>query len=104
MRITISHSKTQLEVIQMVDKSTDDLFKGATGPVQLADSQKSWQESTMTFSTVAKAGFINAPIRGTVLVTEVTVVIDADIGMFEKFITQQQAQSMVEGRVKGLLS
>ena len=88
----------------MVNKSMDELSQESSGLFQLTNFQRSWQDSTMTFSTVAKAGFLKAPIHGTVLVTEVDVTINADLGLFEKVLTPQQAQSLIGGRLKGLLS
>lgn len=91
-------------MIKAVDRSLDDVFKGlAVGPVQVVDPHKSWEGSTMTFSMTAKMGFMNAPIRGTVLVTDKDVTIDADLGFLENLITPR-AKAELETRVKGLLT
>lgn len=105
MRITISHNKTQQEVMQITDKAVDDVFRGVGGGmVHLSDTEKHWEGNKMDFSLTARAGFLHAPIRGFVLVTDKDVTIDADLGMFEKFINQQQAKNAIETRVKGLLT
>lgn len=104
MRVTIAHNKPQAEVIKAVDRSIDDVLKGvAVGPVEVVNPQKSWDGSTMTFSLTAKMGFMNAPIRGTVLVTDKDVTIDADLGFLEKLVTPK-AKTELETRVKGLLA
>src|SRR5436190_23979781 len=104
MRVSISHNKPQAEVIKSVDRSIDDVFKGlAVGPIQVVNPQKSWDASTMTFSLTAKMGFMNAPIKGTVVVTDKDVTIDADLGFLENLITPK-AKAELETRVKGLIS
>ena len=105
MRITISHNKSKQEVIKVVDRSLDDVFKGVvSGPIQIVNPQKSWNADTMTFSLTAKAGFLSSPIHGTVLVTDKDLTVDADLGLLEKFIGQDQAKAALESRVKGLLA
>ena len=105
MRVTISHNRTQQEVVKIVDRSIDDVFSSvATGMVQITDQKKSWNGDTMTFSLTAKAGFLTAPIAGTVVVTAKDVTIDADLGIFDKLIPQEKARAAIEGRVKGLLA
>ena len=104
MRVTISHNKTQAEVIKSVDRSIDEVFKGlAVGPIEVVNPQKSWDGSTMTFTLTAKMGFMHAPIKGTVLVTDKDVTIDADLGFLENLITPK-AKAELETRVKGLLT
>jgi hypothetical protein len=105
MRVTISHNKTQKEVMAIVDRSIDDVFKNvAVGMIQVSDQKKSWNENTMKFSLLVKAGFINAPIQGTVLVTDKDVTVDADLGLFDKLISQDKARNAIESSVKGLLA
>lgn len=104
MRVTIAHNKPQAEVIKSVDRSIDEVFKGfALGPVEILNPQKSWDGSTMTFAMTAKMGFMNAPIHGTVIVTDKDVTIDADLGFLENLIgTKTKAE--LESRVRGLLT
>jgi Putative polyhydroxyalkanoic acid system protein (PHA_gran_rgn) len=104
MRVTITHNKPQAEVIKSVDRSIDEVFKGiAVGPIEVVNPQKSWDGSTMTFAMTAKMGFMNAPIRGTVVVTDKDVTIDADLGFLENLITPK-AKAELETKVKGLLT
>jgi hypothetical protein len=105
MRVTISHNKSQQDVVNLVDRSMVDVFKGlAVGPVQVVDPQKSWNGNVMTFSLVAKAGFLSAPIQGTVTVTDKDVTIDADLGIFDKLIPEEKAKTALASRIKGLLT
>ncbi len=104
MKVTISHNKTQAEITKAVDRSIDDVFKGlGGGPVQVLNPVKSWDGSTMNFSLTAKMGFMTAPIRGKVFVTDQDVTIDADLGFLENLITPK-VRAQVESRVKGLLA
>jgi hypothetical protein len=105
MKVTIAHNRSQQEVMGVVDRSLDDTFKAmGVGLIQVTDVKKTWQDNIMNFSLMAKAGFLNAPIRGTVLVTGTDVTIDADLGLLGKFISDDKAKSLIEGRVKGLIT
>lgn len=105
MRVTIAHNKSLEEVKSIVDRSLDDAFKGlGTLPIQIVDAKKSWEENTMTFSMIAKAGFLNNPIKGTVLVTPTDVTVDADLGLLNKLLPEEKAKALIESRVKGLIA
>jgi Putative polyhydroxyalkanoic acid system protein (PHA_gran_rgn) len=105
MRITIGHSKSRQEMIQMVDRAFDDVFRGLMqGPVTITQQQKAWQGSVMTFSLIAKMGFIKNPVSGTVEVTDRDVTLDADIGMLGNLISGQTIQSALAARLRGLLT
>lgn len=105
MRVTVSHNKPKDEIIRSVDRSFDDLFKGPGFiPFQIVNQRRSWEGSTLTFSFDAKAGLISAPIKGFVEVTEKDITIDADLGLLEKLISAQKAKTILEGKVKGLLT
>jgi hypothetical protein len=103
MRVTISHNRPKEELIQAVDRSFADVFEGTGLPVMLSDQQKSWQGNVMTFSLTAKMGFISAPIKGTVEVTDRDITIDADLGILERMIPAKTAQEMLTTRIRGLL-
>lgn len=104
MRITVSHNKTKEEVIQAVDRSFNDLFQGAGGlPVKLVGQQRSWQGSTMAFALNASMGFMSAPIKGTVEVSDRDITIDVDLGVLERMIPAKTAQELISSRVRGLL-
>jgi hypothetical protein len=104
MRITVSHTKSKVEVMRSVDRSFDDLFRGiGIIPVQFLNERRSWQGSTLTFSISAKIGFISTPMKGTIEVTDRDVTIDADLGLLERLIPATKAQDSVSSRVRGLL-
>jgi hypothetical protein len=104
MRITIAHNKSKQEVIDSIDRGFDDVFRMEGLPVKLVLDQKNWQGSTMTFALNAKVGFMSSPIKGTIAVTDRDVTIDADLGMFERFISEDKAREVLSTRFKGLLN
>ena len=104
MRITIAHSKSKQEVVDSIDRGFDDVFRMEGLPVKLVMEQKSWQGSTMTFALNAKIGFMSSPIKGTIDVTDRDVTIDADLGMFERFVSEDKAREVLSTRFKGLLN
>jgi hypothetical protein len=104
MRITVSHNKSKDQIIQAVDRSFDDLFKGSPLiPVQVTNEKRQWQGSTLAFSFNASMGLLSAPIKGTIAVTDHDLTIDADLGLLEKLLGGGMTKT-VEGRVKGLLT
>ena len=104
MRITISHDRPKAEIIEAVDRSFDDLFKHATElPVKITIQQRTWQGSTLNFALTAKLGLFSAPIKGTVEVTDRDITVDADLGLFNRFISEKTARTVLTDRVKGLL-
>jgi hypothetical protein len=105
MRITISHNKGREQMIQMVDRAFDEVFKGiAQVPVTITNQQKSWQGPLMNFSLIAKMGFISNPICGTVAVTDSDVTFDADLGMLANLIPAEKIQTALQTRLRGLLA
>ena len=104
MRVAISHHRSKQEVVQSVDRSFNELFNEAAGlPVKLVVNQRSWQGSTMTFQLTAKMGIISTPIKGTVEVTDTDIIVDADLGMLSRFVSDEKAQQLLGSRIKGLL-
>jgi len=105
MRITISHSKGQQQMMQTVDRAFDDVFRGVVpGPLTISDQQKTWAGSVMRFSLIARMGFIKNPISGTVEVTERDITIDADLGMLGNLIPAREVRSNLETRLRKLLT
>ena len=49
-------------------------------------------------------GLIRNPIKGTIEVTDRDVIIDADLGMFNRLISEDKVRATVESRVRGLLT
>ena len=104
MRIILPHKKTKQQVIEAVDRSIDDVFKGlATGPIEIVDQHKSWSGPVLTFALTAKMGMLSTPIKGTIEVTDRDITIDADLGILERMIPAKKAQELVSQHVRGLL-
>jgi hypothetical protein len=103
MRISVSHNKPKEEIIQAVDRSFTDLFQGTDLPLRIASPQKSWTGSIMNFSLTAKLGFLSTPIKGFVEVTDREVIVDADLGVFERMIPQEKAREVLSSKIRGLL-
>ena len=90
--------------MRAIDRSFDDLFRGIGAvPLRFVDERRSWQGSTLTFSTSAKMGILSTPISGTIEVTERDVRIDVDLGLLERLISTVKAQQAISSRVRGLL-
>ena len=91
--------------MKAVDNSFNDLFQGGGGglPVKLVGQQKSWQGSTLTFAVNASMGFMSAPIKGTIEVTERDITIDVDLGILERMIPAKKAEELITTKVRGLL-
>lgn len=106
MRITVSHTKSVEEVRQKVDRGFDQMFQGLPiGAVQLTYQQRAWDGNKLTFSFTAKAGFMNVPVNGWLVVEEKLVTIEVELPSFvSNFIPEAKVQAAVEGQVKGLLT
>jgi len=103
MRVTIAHDKTKEEVVQSVDRSFTDIFQLQSLPVKLTLDQKSWQGSTLTFGITAKISVMSSPITGTIEVNDHDLTIDADLGMFGRFISEDKVREVLGNQLKGLL-
>src|SRR3569833_4130472 len=80
MRVTISHNRRKEEIVQSLDRSFDDLFKGfGTVSIQIVNLSRKWTGSRMDFSFGAKLGIVTTPIKGFVDVTDKDVTVDADL-------------------------
>jgi len=105
MKITIAHKRLKAEVMHQIDRSFDELSKPNAGlPVQLQVKQKNWQGSTLNFELDAKMAMISTPITGTIEVTDSDVIINADLGMLNKFVSDETAEEIFGKRFKGLLN
>jgi hypothetical protein len=104
MRITIAHNKPKQEVVDSIDRGFDDVFRMAGLPLKIVLEQKNWQGSTMTFALSAKMGFMSSPISGTIDVTDRDVTIDANLGMFERFVSEEKVREVLGTKFKGLLN
>ena len=104
MRITISHNRPKAEIVEAVDRSFGDLFKTAAQlPVKITVQERTWQGSTLNFALTAKWGLLSTPVKGTVEVTDHDITVDADLGLLDRFISENTARSVLTDRVKGLL-
>jgi len=104
MRVTVSHKRPKEVIIQSIDRSFDDLFRGpGMMPVQIVNQQRRWSGPLMTFSFNAKAGLISVPIKGWVEVTDSDVTVDADFGLLERLCPGNQAREVIAERVRGWL-
>lgn len=105
MRVTVSHIRRKEEIMQSVDRSFDDLFKGfGTVPIHIAHESKKCTGCRMDFSFDAKVGIVSTPIKGFINVTDKDVTVDADLGWLERLLPAKQTQATIEGRIKGLLN
>ncbi len=106
MRVTVTHNKTQQEVMKIVDDSAEQLFQGMPGsPVKIVDHRKHWDGSLMHFNFTGKMGFFTAPLRGTVLVTEKDVTVECELpALLKSFLPEQKIAESVKSRVRGLLT
>jgi hypothetical protein len=104
MRITISHDRPKAEIIEAVDRSFNDLFKGSAElPVKIAIQERTWQGSTLVFALTAKWGLLSTPVKGSVEVTDHDVTVDADLGILNRFVSEKTARAVIGDRIKGLL-
>jgi hypothetical protein len=105
MRVILEHHRNKADVVAAVDRSFNDLFQGVEGlPVKVAVKERSWKGSTLTFALTAKMGLLSTPIKGTVEVTDTELIVDADLGMLNRFISDKTAQEMLGGKIKGMLN
>jgi hypothetical protein len=105
MRLVLQHKKSQIEVMQLVDKSASGLFAGVAGPgIEIADQKKEWDGSTMHFSFVGRMGFIALPLSGTIEVGDKEVIIDCELpSLVQQFIGESKLGSNIEKKVQLLL-
>jgi hypothetical protein len=104
MRVTVSHNQPKQEVVQAVDRSFDDLFRGiGLIPLRITNEKRSWSGTTLAFSFDARMGLLSAPIAGMVEVTEKEVAITVDFGWLERFFPVKQAGPALQSKIRGLL-
>jgi hypothetical protein len=104
MRLIIPHSKTKQQVKAAVERSIVQVFTGFNvGPIEFINQQKRWSGDTMMFSLTAKLGFLQTPINGSASVTDSELILDVDLGLFGKLISEETARTEITGRTKALL-
>lgn len=105
MRVTIAHSKTKAEAMQAVDRAMGDLFQNvAIPPLRISNPQKTWNGSVMTFSLMAQMGPLRNPISGSAEVTNENIIIEADLGLLERFLPAEKAGTLLRSKIRGLLT
>ena len=105
MRIVISHTKSQPQMIEIIDRAVEDAMKGLVlSPIEVTNQHKIWHGSVMTFSLTARMGFLKSPVSGTVEVTPSDVIVIADLGILSKFIPGEKIQAAIKTRIGGLLT
>ena len=106
MRITVTHNKSKQEVIQRVNDSVDEFFRGVPLPgFQVTGQRKSWNGDTLDFAFTAKVGFMSQPMSGKVVVNEHDLTVDIDLPPFlSRLIPDDKMKSAVQARIRGLLT
>lgn len=104
MRVTVAHDLSQAEAIRRVHDGTDRLFQSASGAgVEIRNLERNWDANTLTFSFTGKMGPFTAPIRGTALVAEKDLTIDVNLGIVEKFMSEDKIRRDIEAGARKLL-
>ena len=104
MRVIIPHSEPKHEVKVAVERS---IVQGFTdfnvGPIEFVNQRKHWSGDTMVFSLTARLGFLQTPIHGSASVTDSELILDVDLGLFGKLISEETARIQITGLTKALL-
>jgi hypothetical protein len=105
MRLLIPHKKSQIEVMKIVDKRSDELFAGVAGPsIQIVDQKKEWDGTTMRFAFTARMGFVSLPLNGTIEVGDHDVTVDCELpSLAKQFIGDGKIGASIEKKVQLLL-
>lgn len=104
MRVTISHNRSQAEIMESVDRSFDEILRKDSGlPVRLIVKQKSWQGSILSFSLRAKIGLLSNPVKGTLEVTDNNVIVDADLDLLNRLVPEKTVREVFGSRIKQLV-
>jgi hypothetical protein len=106
LTVIIPHQKTKTEVVAKLDKAVDDLLANGVGDsVKIVNPQKSWDDSTMTFSLTGKVGFMSVPLSGTVAVDDVNVTVICELpAMVKSFIGEAKARAGIEKEITKLIA
>lgn len=105
MRVTVSHNRRKEDIVRSLDRSFDDLFQAfGNVPIKIVNESRKWTGSRMDFAFHAKVGLVSTPIKGFVDITDKNVTVEADLGWLERLFPAKQAQAVLAGRIKGLLT
>jgi hypothetical protein len=81
------------------------LLRGeAAYQISLAVAEKNWKGSTLSFMLRAKMDLLSTPIRGTVEATDHDIVVDADLGLLNRIVSENAVREVSGERIKGLLN
>jgi hypothetical protein len=104
MRVILPNDKPKQEMKASVERSIDQLFAGFNiGVIEFIDQRKQWSGDTLTFSLTAKLGFLRTPIVGSAMVADKEVVLDVDLGLLGKLISEDTAKTQIAGTAKRLV-
>ena len=105
MHVTVSHKKTIAQAMKTADSIVDEVFSGLSQlPMQVVGSRKSWVGPVMEFGLIAKLAFLSCPVHGTLEVTDSQFILNLDLGLLGKLLSEAKAKEAIEKRVRGLLS
>lgn len=106
MRITVPHNKTKAEAIKAVNDGADRALSASLpGPLRISDVQKSWTGDQLNFSLTAALMGAASPIKGSILVTDRDVTIDADIpALLAMLLPEKKIEEAAAKGIKGLLT
>ena len=105
MKAVIPHGRTQQQAVEIVDRSSGNLFDFGSKSVEFTDQRKIWSGPVMAFSFVARYGFISLPLNGTVTVDEITVTVDCELpALVKNFVGEEKLQGDIEKHIAQLLA
>jgi hypothetical protein len=105
MHVTLSHKKPIAQAIKTADSIVNEVFSGLSQlPMQVVNSRKSWVGPVMEFGLVAKLAFLSYPVHGTLEVTDSQFILNLELGLLGKLLSEAKAKESIEKRVRGLLS
>jgi len=105
MRVTIPHHRGKQQAKDAVSHAVSQVFTGLNlGAISFTAQRQQWSGDTLTFSAIAKMGFLTTPIRGSAVFTDSDVTLDLDLGLLGKLIPEEAARQQIERTFKGLLT
>jgi hypothetical protein len=105
MHVTVSHKKTIAQAMKTADSIANEVFSGLSQlPMQVVNSRKSWVGPVMEFGLIAKLAFISCPVHGTLEVTDSQFILNLELGLLGKLLSEAKAKESIERRIRGLLS
>jgi len=105
LRVEVPHGLSKDEAIAKIDRGSDQLFDFGSKHVEMTEQKKAWNGDTMTFSLLAKAGFIALPLTGTIAVDEAAATVMCDLPPLAKqFVGEEKIAASVEKRLAAVLA